>query len=852
MFLTEIENVNLLSSIEILKIFSKDLEAIDISILETYVNVIDKTYPHSDFKSIENKYFELATLCKDKSYSHPEWSLLSGRIRMLYIKITIPSTFSEACEKLKPILDPEYFTFCTHPDNIELLNFIINPHLDWKFDIFAVETLLKGYLSRVKDDDGVSHLCETPQYMYLRIAVYLWFQNGHTTNKEREEMFENIKQTYKDFSEGKISGPSPLQFNAGTKRPQLSSCFLLNVSDSMGSISKSWHDSAIISKNNGGIGMDFSSLRHSEIGNHGWSQGIVPWAKIMNEILATVNQGGRRKGSGTMWITDWHADIFEFTDLKDPLGKDELRARDLFYGIMVSDLFMRRVRHDEMWSLMCPAKTKGLEKLYGIEFEKSYLELEKKGLEGKIPHSFRQVKARELWLHILRSQIKTGMPFILFKDSINRKSNQKNLGTIRMSNLCCEIVEYVDQDNIASCNLSSIPISRFVKYKTHEKILDPNFYNPYISNNVYFDFEELGQVTRRTLRNLAQMINRNYYPEEVPQIKYTNMRNRPIGVGIQDLAGCFAMMDLCWDSKEAKELNEKIARVMYYHGMDENVKMAREFGAYETFKGSPASEGFFQFDLWNVEESIKNSLSNTGIKNPEEHVNQKFEESSQNFKSSNIFINPDSDFNWDDLRSRMTIHGLYFSLVFSQMPTASSAQILGNNESIEPYTQLLYTRTVLSGQFVVSVPYLIKDLEQIGLWNDKMLRHLFNNQGSIQSFPEEDLKGSVAFRLRYLKKKYRTVFELSQKVSADLYISRAKYQCQTSSNNGFFPKPTPDIINAYLFYMWKMGAKTAIYYTRQPAGSDPLNFSLDSLHVANRKNKNMDSEDNEICVGCHS
>ena len=794
---------------KIIETLSSDLTAVDSSSISKNFQILDKINTDDQF------FFELAILCRDKTYTHPEWGLLAGRIKMLHIKKNTPKTFQKSCELIKPLLDGVYYDFCIK--HCSFLEDIIDKKLglDWTFDIFACETLNKGYLARILDQEGETLRAETPQYLYLRIATFLWHpKNGSDLTGE---IMANIKQTYTDLSTGKISPPSPLQFNAGMKKSQSASCFLMNVGDSMASLSKSWHDSAVISMNSGGIGMVFDSVRHSEIGHSGWSKGVTPWIKIQNEILSAVDQSGKRKGSGAMYLTDWHIDIFEFIDLKDPQGKDELRARDLFYGIMVSDLFMKRVCNNELWSVFCPAKTEGLEKFYGKKFEAKYLELEKRGLNGEFPRTFRQTEARELWKHILRSQITNGGPYIIYKDAVNRKSNQKNLGTIRTSNLCAEIVEYVDDNNIASCNLSSIPVSSFVKFRDLNK-KDP-----------YFDFKELGNVTRRTMRNLKQMIDRNYYPAEIPQLKYTNFRNKPIGIGIQDLAGCFSLMDFCWDSLQAKNLNEKIARVMYYHGMDENVKMAEEFAPYETFQGSPTSKGLFQFDLWAKEEYEKKGE-----------------------KCFNLPL-PCKEFDWNDLRDRMVKRGLYFSLLFAQMPTASSAQIRGNNESIEPYTQLLYARTVLSGQFVICVPHLVRDLEEIDLWNDKMLKHLFANQGSIQTFPEDELSFSVTTRLQYLKLKYKTAFELSQKVTANLYLDRARYQCQSSSNNVFIKNPRAETLSAYHFHMWRGGAKTGSYYIRQTAGSNPLNFSMNNLRVTTRKRINDDEKETEIvCSSCHS
>ena len=1150
---------------------------------------------------------------------------------------------------MKPVLGNAFYKFCI--ENADALESMIDRNLDWQYDIFSVETQIRGYLTKVNDDKGGSRIAETPQYKNMRIAAYLWYEADPSL---KEMSLQKINQMYRDLSEGRISPASPTQFNAGMKRPQLASCFLLNVEDTINSLSKSWHDSSIISMTNGGLGIVYDSIRHSEIGNNGWSKGIVPWIKIENEVLSTIDQcfhpdtivytvkdgpkriaeigpgeklirsdglvsrvrqpisyevksdgryynlyvkhytkpvivsdchpilcinnqhkgithatilkrlesqkvvieytpveeitdssfigipipvyekdlpryskddcrmygillgdgsfskkgneaavylgeaaktktaefvrhylnenglhfwesvakntisirwtrkhhlfpftremlyddndekhfypsflhlpvekleqiflglmesdgcykpdsgevsielsalqvieslryillrmkihtsgycrdrignvsyltrgdtittrkltevirvpktkrvcelldktdispfvsffeydgklwtrvtkkelipaadinfttvhdlemeikpkldseitanyatcigsahnGGRRKGSGCMFLTDWHTDILEFIDLKEPFGKEELRAKDLFYGLMISDLFMNRVKNNEMWTLFCPAKAGGLEKKYGREFEKSYLELERKVVEEGLHLSgTKRVMARDIWTHILNSQINTGMPFKVYKDAVNRKSNQQHMGTLRTSNLCVEINEYVDKDNIASCNLASIPLSKFVKLK------DEN--HP----DVWFDFDEFGAVVRRTIRNLGQTINRNYYAEDVPQIKYCNMRNRPLGIGVQDLAGCFAMMDICWDSQEAKDLNEKIFRTMYFHGMDENVIMAEEFGAYETFPGSPASKGLFQFNLWAIEKAEKMIL-------------EKHPDSTHSFNelldiASNILLSPDElidppqvlldsinsaigytnqqpliisliiqklkeffgklpndDFDWDALRHRMVSKGLYFSLLFAQMPTASSAQILGSNESIECYTQFLYSRTVLSGQFVIVVDHLVKDLEDIHLWNTNMLKHLLESQGSIQEYPTENMEDSQRIRFEYLKKKYRTAFEHSQRTFSDLYLDRAKYQCQSSSNNVFMKSPTLTSLNAYHFHMWQGGAKTGMYYLRQMVKSVPLNFSLESIQTGNRKDtlETAPVEDDIECLVCQS
>ena len=812
------ENGISLNSRNILDILSYDLSAVAIDPIDNLLGEIDKLGIFtSDF------FAELVNACADKIYSHPEWALLAGRVRMLQIKrVVLSKNYEDRLSLIKTHLHPEYYEFCCkHKERLE--NLLLH-HLDWEFSIFGVETLLGSYLLKYSGhkDDTINSLIETPQMMYLRMAVYLWMEK-EVDNDNLDIIFDKIQNSYEDFAFGRISLPTPALRNAGSNFPQLSSCFLIAVGDNLPSIAESWRISGLFSKYNGGLGLAYDGIRHSEVGVSGLSKGITPWLKIENEILKTVDQGTTRKGSGAVYICDWHVDIHEFIELKDPNGPPELRAKDLFYGLMISDLFMQRLRNDEMWSLFCPAKTDGLERTFGKEFENKYFDLETKGLNGQIKTGFRQVRARDLWAHILASQIKHGMPYIIYKDAVNRKSTQQNLGTIRSSNLCTEIVLFTDENEIASCNLSSIPVSKFVKKKDKEMI---------------FDFEELGDVTRRAIRNLGQIIQRNYYPESIPQVKATNLRNRPIGLGIQDLAGCFAKLDYCWDGIRAKALNEKIARVMYYHAMDENVRMAKEFGPYDSFPGSPASRGFFQFDLWELEKLEKKG------KLPQEITSQ---EQIDKIRNTVFSKSPPEFF---PLRKQMMEHGLYFSTIFSQMPTASSAQILGNNESIEPYTQLIGSRTVLKGQFMLHVPHLINDLEEINLWNKQTLRNMLENFGSIQNYPEDTIDDPVIlFRLRYIKNKYLTAFELSQKVLADLYLARARYQCQSSSNNVFMKDPTPTKLNAYHFYMWKNGAKTGMYYLRTMVGVKALCFSYDDITISSRK---KDETQEQTCIGCSS
>ena len=779
--------------------------------------------------TLSNFFFELIMFCRDKSYAHPDWCLLAGRIKTLQIKKVVPDTFLETLLITEENLHPEYFAWCVK--HHAKLQSIIDYNRDWSADIFAIETLTGGYLFKVPKKIDVEFTVETQQAMYLRVAIYLKFPMEDPLSKYKKSesiIFEEIKVAYDDFSLGKISLPTPMLARAGSTIPQLASCYLMDIEDNMDSIAESWRRSALFSKNGGGLGITYDAIRHSEISNTGMTQGITPWIRIQDNILKTVDQGGLRKGSGTMFTCIWHKDIFEFIDLKNPIGDPELRAKNSTYGIMIHDLFMERVREDKDWSLFCPAKTESLEKTYGREFNRQYLELEKTGLTGVLGTSFTQVKARDLWKHILTSQIERGMPFICYKDSINRKSCQQNLGTIRTSNLCVEIVLYVDKENLASCNLSSIPVSKFVEKNG-------------IDGTPCFNFEELGNVTRRALHNLVNVINRTYYPKSIPEVKKTNFNNRPIGIGIQDLAGCFALMGYTWDSPEARKLNEEIARTMYYHGMDENTKLAKKYGYYKTFPSSPASKGLFQFDLWTLEKMEKlGEITLPLTPEEEERVYPK------------LFSAPETS-SFNKIRENMINHGLYFSNLFAQMPTASSAHILGNNEAAEPYTQLIGARKILKGQFILHNRHLVRELEEIGLWSTETVDMIIKDEGSIAN-----LQGNEANRekINYIKEKYKIAFELKQKIIADMYLSRAKYQCQTSSNNVWFKNPTLTTLNAYHFYMWENGAKTGMYYLRSSPAVMPLNFSSTNTVAETESTESIKNfEDEEICTmeeGCLS
>jgi len=744
---------------------------------------------------------ELARVCLDKSITSIDWKLLSGRLLLQKIKLNIPETFSKSTEILKPILEPNYYNYVM--ENQSELNEIIKSERDLIYDAFAMSTLIKSYLLRLKGDADEFIIRETPQYLFLRVAVFMWYPN-----------MEKIRNTYDELSQGNYIHASPTLYNSGLKRHQLASCFLYPVpEDSMQGISKSWEWSAIISMNSGGIGMDFSNLRHSDIGSHGQSRGIIPWLKIQNEILLGVDQGGKRNGSGTIYLCDWHVDLQEFLDLRKNTGPESMRARDLFYGLMLSDLFMNRVKKDEIWTLMCPNKCKGLVDVYGTDFEKMYLEYEQINEErikcGKRSHC-KKIPARELWKHIILTQIETGMPFMIYKDAANRKSNQKNLGTIRCSNLCTEIIEYSSANEVASCNLASIGLSKYV--------------NKNDNGELFFDYQELGRMVERLVENLNQVIDRNYYPSEIPEIKYANLKHRPLGIGIQGLADVIAELDWCWDTSQVYELNRNIFETIYYHALKKSHELSVNNQSYSSFIDSPASQGILQFDMW-----------------------------TEDINKLDVYMTNTDRYDWNTLKQQIREGGLRNSLLLSPMPTASSSNIMGNNECFEPFTEMIYSRTVLSGQFPMINKHLFKDLNDIDCWNTEIVKQIIQDRGSIKNIqPPNNSSESVISRIAYLKQKYRTTFELSQRVLMDMCLHRARFVCQSQSMNCWMDKPTYSKLSAYHFYGWERGIKTGMYYLRTKTSNDSLNFALDSLNIKKKNKKSTMVCTDEVCVMCQS
>lgn len=588
-------------------------------------------------------------------------------------------------------------------------------------------------------------------------------------------------------------------------------------------------------KNEGGVASFFYNdmlwARIDHIGAFNKSHGFVVDLEMdtvneeeMNYVtsLGIAHNGGRRKGSGTGFLCDWHLDIEDFISLKNPENPEDLRALGMTFAVNIHDLFMERCERDEDWTLVCPNKTGGLVEKWGAEFEASYLELEQKCREGKIK-AFKVVRARDLLIKIILSSMRTASPFVLFIDAGNRKSNQQHLGTTRLSNLCMEILLYSDRNNIGSCILGAANLARCV-----------------IDNE--FNYEELERITRALTRNLNQVIDRNFYHKQVPQIKYTNLRNRPEGIGYMGLADVFALLDLTWDSPEARDINIKVSETMYYAAITESCKQAQEVGYHETFPGSPASQGLLQFDMW------KNEALEKDLFNLENVTESSVGEVSEKYESMNSSRFGSDRYDWKKVREDVVRFGLRNSLLIALMPTATSAHILGTNESFEPYTQHIFTRTILAGQYVVTNKHLVKDLQELGLWNTAVARNIWENEGSIQNIPEFFYMSDVAKeRLRYLKQKYLTVYELPQKLLQDMCIDRASYVCQTQSFNCWMKDATVSKLIAYFFHGWKNGLKTGIYYLRQPAKKNPVNHAIKNIRVTN--NRDMVKKEYE-CVSC--
>ncbi|MFT6936357.1 MAG: ribonucleoside-diphosphate reductase alpha chain [Saprospiraceae bacterium] len=636
-------------------------------------------------------------------------------------------------------------TYAIINKNKSTLNSAIVYDRDFSFDYFGFKTLERSYLLRT---DG--QIVERPQHLIMRAAVGI-----------HGEDIESAIETYNLISEKWFIHATPTLFNAGTPRPQLSSCFLLSMTDdSIPGIFETLSRCAKISQSAGGIGLSIHNVRAKGSyikGTGGYSNGLVPMLRVYNDTARYVDQGGgKRKGAFAMYLEPWHADVMEFLDLKKNHGKEEQRARDLFYAMWIPDLFMERVKIGGDWSLFCPSECPNLHDTYGGEFEALYHRYEQEGKARKT------IKAQDLWFKILESQAETGTPYMLYKDAANKKSNQKNLGTIKSSNLCTEIMEYTSPDEVAVCNLASISLPKFV--------IDGKF-----------DFQKLYEITRVVTRNLNKIIDVNYYPIE--EARNSNMRHRPIGIGVQGLADAFMLMRFPFDSKEAKKLNKDIFETLYFASMTESCAIAKREGAYSSYEGSPVSQGIFQYDMWGE--------------------------------------TPSNRWDWKSLKADVQENGVRNSLLLAPMPTASTSQILGNNECFEPYTSNIYSRRTLSGEFVIINRHLFKDLVSLGLWNDEMKQRLIAANGSIQAIDEIPQE---------LKALYKTVWEISQRVIIDMAADRGAFICQSQSMNLFVESPNFKKLTSMHFYAWEKGLKTGMYYLRSKAAVDPIKFTLDKKH----------------------
>ncbi|KAI8085024.1 ribonucleotide reductase [Halteromyces radiatus] len=706
--------------------------------------------------------------------THPDYAILAARIAVSNLHKETDTDFSAVVEKLynhehpklkvhNPLVSKELYDIVMA--NKDRIDNAIDYSRDYDFNFFGFKTLERSYLSKIDN-----RIVERPQHMIMRVALGI-----------HGEDIDAAIQTYDLMSLKYFTHATPTLFNAGTPRPQLSSCYLVNMQDdSIEGIYDTLMTCAKISKSAGGVGVGFQKIRGSGsyiAGTNGTSNGIVPMLRVYNDTARFVTQGGgKRNGSFAMYLEPWHVDILDFLDLRKNSGKEELRARDLFLGLWVCDLFMKRVEANEQWSLFCPNEAYGLDQVYGNEFEQLYLKYEREG------RARRTIEAQKLWFAIMDSQIETGMPYMLYKDACNEKSNQKNLGTITCSNLCTEIIEYSSPDEVAVCNLASVALPKYVNTTTKT-----------------FDFEKLREVVKVVATNLNKVIDVNYYPVE--QARRSNMRHRPVGLGVQGLADAFLLLRLPFDSPEARQLNKDIFETIYFAALEASCELAEKYGSYETYQGSPMSKGILQHDMWNVQGSDR--------------------------------------WDWDGLRAKIAKHGVRNSLLVAPMPTASTSQILGNNECFEPYTSNIYTRRVLSGEFQVVNHHLLNDLIERGLWNEQTKNMIIAQNGSVQNVPSipDDLKAL-----------YKTVWEISQRVIIDMAADRGAFIDQSQSMNLFTGEPTYGKLTSMHFYAWKKGLKTGMYYLRSRPAVDAIKFTVDQLALKTLSVEERETEEEKLAA----
>ena len=744
---------------------------ININYQSLVMKVIDQLYD----KIPTTKIDELAAeQCAVMSTNHPDYATLAGRIVISNHQKNTEPLFSNAMETLynfkdingvsTPLVSESLWEFTDI--NREALDNMIVYDRDYFIDYFGFKTLERAYLFKVGNK-----IIERPQHMWMRVAV------GIHGNKDSPDSLTLVKETYDLMSQKFFTHATPTLFNAGTPRSQLSSCYLIAMEDdSIDGIYNTLKDTALISKYSGGIGLHIHNIRAkgSHIrGTNGKTDGIVPMLRVFNNTARYVNQSGKRNGSFAIYLEPWHADIEDFLEMKKNHGDEEMKGRDLFYALWISDLFMERVKNNGKWSLMCPHECPGLSDVYCDKFVSLY---EKYESEGKIRKT---ISARDLWFKILDAQMETGTPYILYKDAANIKSNQQNLGTIKSSNLCSEILEYSDENETAVCNLASIALPSFVDHNTKQ-----------------FDYDKLHHVTKVVTNNLNKVIDINYYPTD--KTKRSNMNHRPIGIGVQGLADTFVLMDIPFHSEEAKEINKFIFETIYHAALKKSNEIAIQDNPYSSFLGSPASQGILQFDMWN--------------------------------------INPTPGrYDWTSLKKSIIQHGLRNSLLIAPMPTASTSQILGFNECFEPFTSNLYSRRTLAGEFVVVNKYLMKELIDLGYWNEQIKNNIIANKGSIQQ---------LTILSEHIRNKYKIVWEIPMKHVIDMAADRGAFICQSQSLNLWVEDPTYNTLTSMHFYSWKKGLKTGIYYLRRKAKHQAQQFTIEPEQI------NKEEEKDEICEMC--
>jgi len=720
-----------------------------------------------------------AEQCASMASIHPDYNTLAGRIIVSNHHKNTNPLFSEVVSNLyeyhdkhnksSPLISRELYLIV---NNNSQYDDICDHSRDYLIDYFGFKTLERAYLMKIN-----KVIVERPQHMWLRVAIGIHGDN-----------IEKVKETYELMSQKYFTHATPTLFNAGTPHPQLSSCYLISMeNDSIEGIYNTLKDCAMISKWAGGIGLHIHNVRASGShirGTNGLSNGIVPMLKVFNNTAKYVDQGGgKRNGSFAIYLEPWHADIEMFLQMRKNHGDEELKARDLFYALWIPDLFMERIKTDGTWTLMCPDECPGLSDVYGDEFNALYTKYETQG-KGR-----RTVKARELWFQVLDAQMETGTPYLLYKDACNRKSNQKNVGIIKSSNLCTEIIEYSDDKETAVCNLASIALPSFVDNS---------------SETIVFDYHKLHEITRVVTENLNRIIDINFYP--TPKTERSNFRHRPIGIGVQGLADVFMMMNIPFHSEEAKQINRQIFETIYHGALEKSCELSRKEGPYETFDGSPASQGILQFDLWGV--------------NPNEQEQR---------------------YDWYGLKEKIKMFGLRNSLLVAPMPTASTSQILGFNECIEPITSNIYNRRTLAGEFILANKYLMNDLIELDLWNEKIKNNIIANHGSIQH---------IEIIPQHIRDKYKTVWEIPMRHLIDMAADRGAYICQSQSLNLWLEDPNYSMLTSMHFYSWSKGLKTGIYYLRRRGRHHAQQFTIEPEKKDNKSSQFY--EEDEICEMCSS